>query len=427
MDKVKKITLKNGMDLLLVPQTGAASMTLLVLSKVGSRYETAKLSGASHFIEHLMFKGTEKRPTTRDISQELDGYGAEYNAYTGKDMTGYYVKMDAAHTDVAVDMLHDMLFHSKFDAEELNRERGVILEEIKMYEDNPRDHIADLLEGKLFQGSTLGWNIAGSRKTVSGMRRADMLAYRDAYYVPGRMTVILAGKILPGVQQLFAKTFGHVTAPKKRADAPFACFKNPRKIAQPIAYLEKKTEQVQLVLGFYGLPYGHADKQAAQLLGLILGGTMSSRLFIEIRERRGLCYAIRAGHDSLEDTGAFTVSAGLDKARFPEAIKAIYGELNRIMQEPVSKGELERAKEHIQGRMRLAFEDSAARAEWYGRQWLFERKLETPEKRLAKIRQVTADDIRRVARSLLNPQRMAIAAIGPLGNAAKFKSLISWK
>ena len=427
MDNVKKITLKNGMDLLLVPQTGAASMTLLVLSKVGSRYETAKLSGASHFIEHLMFKGTAKRPTTRDISQELDGYGAEYNAYTGKDMTGYYIKMDAAHTDAAVDMLHDMLFHSKFDPDELNRERGVIIEEIKMYEDNPRDHIADLLEEKMFHGSTLGWNIAGTRQTVSQMKRADMLAYRDAYYVPGRMTVVLAGKIQPGVQKLFAQTFGHVAAPKKRQDAPFACFKQPKKLANSIAYLEKKTEQVQLTLGFYGFPYGHDDRYVAQLMGLILGGTMSSRLFIEIRERRGLCYAIRAGHDSLEDVGAFTVSAGLDKARFPEAVKAIYGELNRIMQEPVSKGELERAKEHIQGRMRLAFEDSAARAEWYGRQWVFERKLETPEKRLAKIRKVTADDIRRVARTVLNPQRMVAAAIGPLGNSAKFKRLISWK
>lgn len=427
MDHVKKVRLKNGMDLLLVPQTGADSMTLLVLVKVGSRYEVQKLTGASHVIEHMMFKGTEKRPNTQAISQELDRYGAEYNAYTGKDMTGYYIKMDAAHTDTAIDLLYDMLFHSKFDAQELDRERAVIVEEIKMYEDNPRDHIADLLEEKMYQGSTLGWNIAGTRKSVMKMRRSDLLDYRDSYYIPQRLTLVLAGKILPGAEKKFAETFGRVPVPKKRQDEPFACFKDPRKLKNPVAYLEKNTEQVQLTLGFYGLPYGHEDRQAAKLMALILGGTMSSRLFIEIRERRGLCYAIRASHDSLEDTGAFTVAAGLDKARFPEAIKAIYGELNRVMQESVEKDELARAKEHIQGRMSLSFEDSASRAEWYGRQWVFERKLESPEKRLAAIRKVTTEDVQRAARTLLNPERMAIAAIGPLGKVTNFKKMINWK
>jgi len=425
--ETKHHKLSNGMDLILVPQTGAASMTLLVLTKVGSRYETAKLNGASHFIEHLMFKGTAKRPNTQAISQELDRYGAEYNAYTGKDMTGYYIKMDAAHTGVAVDMLHDMLFHSKFDPVELNRERGVILEEIKMYEDNPRDHIADLLESSLYHGSTLGWNIAGTRQTVAHMKREEMIAYRDAYYVPGRMTIALAGKIDAKSLDMFKKTFGSVHAPQHHFDRPFARFHQPGRLAKPRALENKKIEQIQFCLGFYGLPYSHQDRFAAGLLALILGGSMSSRLFIEIRERRGLCYAIRASHDCLEDTGAFTVAAGLDRSRFNEAVKAIHGELSKISRKPVEAEELDRAKEHLQGRMMLAFEDSAARAEWYGRQWLFERKLETPDQRLAKIRRVTEKDVLRVAKRLLDRKRMVTAAIGPLPTGSAMKKIIEWK
>jgi len=425
--ETKHHKLSNGMDLILVPQAGATSMTLLVLTKVGSRYETAKLNGASHFIEHLMFKGTEKRPNTQAISQELDRYGAEFNAYTGKDMTGYYIKMDAAHTNTAVDMLHDMLFHSKFDPVELDRERGVILEEIKMYEDNPRDHISDLMESSLYHGSTLGWNIAGTRQTVSQMKREDMIAYRDSYYVPGRITIALAGKVDAKALEMFKKTFGKVATPKKSLDKIFAKFHQPGRMTRPTALENKKIEQIQFSLGFYGLPYSHADRSAAGLLALILGGTMSSRLFIEIRERRGLCYAIRASHDCLEDTGAFTVSAGLDRSRFKEAVKAIHGELNKISSKPVEAEELDRAKEHLQGRMMLAFEDSAVRAEWYGRQWLFERKLETPDQRLAKIRRVTAKDVLRVAKRLLDPKCMVTAAIGPLPTGSAMKKIIEWK
>lgn len=425
MESVKQHKLGNGMSLIIAPQAGAESMTLLVLVKVGSRYETVKLNGASHFIEHLMFKGTEKRPNTQAISQELDRYGAEYNAYTGKDMTGYYIKMDASHTDAAVDILHDMLFHSKFDPVELDRERGVIKEEIKMYEDNPRDHISDLLESSLFGGNTLGWNIAGSRKTVTEMKREAMITYRDAYYVPSRMTVVLAGKVSPQAKALFEKTFGRVDAGSKDRDSGFSEFRQPSRIAHPVVFQNKKTEQLQFSLGFYGLPYGHSDRSAVSLLSLILGGTMSSRLFTEIRERRGLCYAIRASHDSLEDTGAFTVSAGLDKSRFREAVQAIHAELKKIAALPVEKDELIRAKEHIQGRMHLAFEDSATRAEWYGRQWLFERKLQTPDQRLAQISRVTAGDIKRTAERLLDPKRMVTAVIGPLSQA-EIKKTIKW-
>lgn len=427
MDKVKQQTLGNGMSLIVAPQKGAQSMTLLVLVKVGSRYESVKLGGASHFVEHLMFKGTKRRPSTLMISKELDRYGAEYNAYTGKDLTGYFIKMDAEHATEAIDLLHDMLFHSRFESKEIDRERQVILEEIKMYEDNPREHISDLLEERLFTGSSLGRNITGTRQTLAGLSRADLIGYKDAYYIPSRITVVIAGRIMPNAIELIKKTFGRVPQPAKPKDMPFACFEPPKVAKQALALNKKRTEQTQLALSFYGLPFGHADRDAAMLMSSILGGSMSSRLFIEIRERRGLCYAIGASHESLEDIGSFTISAGLDHARVKEALKAIYEELNKMIQKNVSHEELARAKDHIRGRLALAFEDSAARAEWYGREWLYERKLESPEMRLKRLQKVTAGEVRRVAASILVPRRMVLAAIGPSAEPKIFSKLVSWK
>lgn len=419
--------MENGLSLVVVPQKGAESMTLLVLVKVGSRYEPLKLTGASHFIEHLMFKGTARRPSTLLISKELDQYGAEYNAYTGKDLTGYYIKMSAEHTPEAIDMLHDMLFHSLYEPKEVDRERKVIIEEIKMYEDNPREHIADLLESHLFHGSPLGRNIAGTRQSVADVSRHELIGYRGAYYIPSRITVAIAGKIMPGAISQIKRTFGKIGQPKKTRDLPFTCFKAPSQAKNPLALQNEETEQTQLALSFYGLPFGHPDRSAALLLASILGGSMSSRLFIEIRERRGLCYAIGANHESLEDTGVFSISAGLDHGRVKEALQAIYAELNKITREPVSQEELSRAKEHTRGRLALAFEDSAVRADWYGRQWLYERKLESPEDKVRQIQKVKVKDIQKVARNVLSPRRMVLAAIGPKAMPKTFKKLVSWK
>lgn len=418
--------LKNGMSVLIVPQKGAESMTLLVLCRVGSRYETQEINGASHFIEHLMFKGTKKRPTTEDISRELDRYGAAYNAYTDKDMTGYYIKMDAGKTKLAVDMLYDMLFHSKYDPKEINRERGVIVEEINMYEDNPQAHVDDLLEEALFPNSTLGWNIAGPREVIRAVPRAQLIAYRDAYYIPERMTIVVAGKIMPGIFPLLQKTFGTVKR-KTGSDQPFDPFCLPTKIHEPLAYQDKNTEQVQLSLAFYGLPIGHADAPTAGLLATILGGTMSSRLFIQIRERQGLCYSVHASHHAREDVGMFAIGAGLDKKRVKEAIDAIVIELKKILKHGVTAEELRRAKDHIRGRTMLSFEDSATQAEWYGRQWLFRKKLETPDERMAEFERVTAKHIKALAQKIFRPELMAIALIGPLGTREQVEKLVHWE
>lgn len=423
--KPKPIKLKNGMSVILVPQKGASSMTVLVLTKVGSRYETREINGASHFVEHLMFKGTKRRPNTEVISRELDRYGAEYNAFTDKDVTGYYIKMDADKTTLAVDMLHDMLFHSKYDPKEIDRERGVIIEEINMYEDNPRMHVDDLLETAMFPDSTLGWNIAGPRETIRQVTREQLTAYRDAYYVPERMTVIVAGKIKPGLMALLQKTFGSVKRPSGK-DGNFEKFKVPNKLPQPLVYQEKSTEQVQLALGFHGLHMEDKMLPAAGLLATILGGSMSSRLFIQIRERRGLCYSIHASHQAREDVGAFTIMSGLDKKRFHEAFTAIMGELKKVCKTGVTAEELQRAKDHIRGRTTLAFEDSAAQAEWFGKDWLFRRRVESPEERMRRYDKVTRQEIKNVAKSIFRPEHMAAAVIGPFGDKRNLAKIIKW-
>ena len=421
--KPKKYTLKNGMTALLVPQAGATSMTLMAFAKVGSRYETKSINGVSHFVEHLMFKGTKKRPDTLTISKELDRYGAEYNAFTSKDMTAYYIKIDAKHTDLAVDILHDMLSSSVFDATEINRERGVIIEEINMYEDNPRMHIEDLLEGALFPGNTLGWNIAGPREVIKHVSRTELVGYRDRYYIPSRMTVVVAGKLAPGILPLLNKTFGAIHRPKTKHDRAFTRFRPPKNLKQALAFQKKNTEQVQLGLAFHGLPYGDQRLPAASLLAIILGGNMSSRLFIQVRERRGLCYSIHASHQALEDTGVFSIMSGLKKTAVSEATKVILDELKQMTREKISAEELKRAKDYLRGKIVLAFEDSSSQADWYGKLWLFEHDVVTPEERLRQIDRVTPADIQAVAKTIFRKEHMAQAVIGPFKNSTHVKQL----
>ncbi|MBU1034259.1 MAG: pitrilysin family protein [Patescibacteria group bacterium] len=416
MIRPKARKLKNGMPVILIPQKGASSMTIFVMARVGSRYETKQINGASHFIEHLMFKGTKRRPSTEILTRTIDRFGAEYNAFTGKDLTAYYIKMDAAHTPLAIDLLHDMLFNSLYDPKEIDRERGVIIEEINMYDDNPRMHLEDLLEGALFPRSTLGWNIAGPREVIRSITREQLITYRDSYYIPSRMTVAIAGKIVPGAMALLEKSFGRVRPRIKNADQEFAPFCSHGVLKNNVALQNKKTEQVQLGLAFYGLDLRHELAPAANLLAAILGGSMSSRLFIKIREKRGLCYAIGSSHDSLQDIGVFSVTAGLDKNRFNEAVKAIFHELRKIARQPVTGEELQRAKDNIRGRTMLAFENSAVQAEWFGRQWTFLNTLKTPQEKMKRIDAVTAAQVRETARMILKPEHMASAVIGPFQN-----------
>ena len=410
MSKVHK--LKNGTRVHIVPLEGTQAATLLVLFKVGSRNEPLKVWGGSHFIEHLMFKGTKKRPETIDISKELDRYGAEYNAYTGKDLTGYWVKIATEQIPVAVDLLHDMLFSSKFEAAEMTREKKVIIEEIKMYEENPIMHLEDMLEEAIFDKHILGRNIAGTSKSMINMKRNDVLAYRDAHYVPENMVVVVAGNVPQGIMGTLEKTFGSVKArPMVSESVQFIVageWDKPR-----VRIQNKKLEQIQVALGFPTFGRDHKDAEALKLLASVLGGTMSSRLFIEVREKRGLCYNVRSSADFYEDTGVFMVRAGLDANRLTMAMKVIVNELKKIAKHGITPAELKMAKDNVKGGTTLRLEDSSNLAEFFARQELFNAKVETPEQRLEKFNRVNLSDVKRVAMEIINFRRLSIAAIGP--------------
>lgn len=415
-------TLANGARVILAPFSGTEAATILVLCKVGSRNEALPVWGASHFIEHLMFKGTERRPRTIDISQELDRYGAHYNAYTGKDLTGYWVKIASSQLPVAVDLLHDMLFHSRFDAEEMEREKKVIIEEIKMYEENPVMHIDDLLEEAVFDGHVLGRNIAGTAQSMRTMAREDVLFYRDAFYCPENMVIVAAGNVSDDTFSLLEQTFGTVPV-RERKVLPGTSFAQ-EVLKGRIRRQEKPVEQVQIALAFPTIGRGHADEVPLRILASLLGGTMSSRLFVEVRERRGLCYTVRAGVQGYEDTGTFTVRAGLDASRLPEALQVIGDELQRVVQEGVRAEELAMVKDHVRGSLALSLEDSSDRAEFYGRKMLFLGTLEEPAERLARYDAVTREDILRVAQKHFRFDALSLAAIGPFASDDALAALL---
>ena len=411
---MKSFALNNGTRVHLLPFQGTEACSLLVLFGVGSREESDSVWGGSHFIEHLMFKGTKRRPKTVDISRELDRFGAQYNAYTGKDLTGYWVKIDGQHAARAVDLLHDMLFHSKFDATEMTREKKVIVEEIKMYEENPIMHIEDLLEEALFDGFVLGKNIAGTAESVLGMKRADVLSYRDRFYVPENMVVVMAGRVPKEARTLLKSTFGTIASSSQPVERHGqTCSFEHLPPGCRVRVQKKSLDQVQLALGFPTLGRGHKAEEATKLLANILGGTMSSRLFVEVRERRGLCYSVRAGYDAYKDVGVFQIRAGLDGKRLSQAWKVILAELKKVAKNGVTSQELAMAKDHVRGALALSLEDSSDRAEFYGRQELYLGKVESPEQRLAHYDRVTRAQVKDAAGRILNLHRCAVAAIGP--------------
>lgn len=422
MKKANKIALKNGAQLLVSPQSDTASVTILIMFKVGSRYETPDINGSSHFIEHLMFKGTTKRPTTLDISKELDGVGADYNAFTGKDSTGYYVKVDAKQLPLAVDILQDMLFNSLFESKEIDRERGVIVEEINMYEDNPLMHAEELLEELLFgKKHPLGYQIAGPRSVIHSVTREKLLIYKEKFYDAKHMVVSVAGKVKPSDVVMMKKAFE--SYPTKPGKHQFIPFRSKQKKSRALVKF-KKTEQVQMVIGVPAPSIFESDLPAVSVLSVILGGNMSSRLFVNVREKRGLCYMIRSSANPYEDVGSFTIQSGVAKQSVHQALEAILFEMRRMKTELVSGEELRQAKDFISGKLTLSWEDSETIANYWARQWLLERSMETPAEKLRKIELVSVKDIQRVAKKMFQTKQLNFVLIGPYTSAGSFKKIL---
>lgn len=423
MNTVSKSTFQNGVRLITAPQPQSETATIIVMFATGSRYETKEINGMSHFLEHMFFKGTQKRPTSLDITKELDGVGAEFNAFTSKDHTAYYIKVAKQHLPLAIDVVADMLLNSKFDAEELEKEKGVIVEEINMYEDNPLMYLHDIFEEEMYKDAKLGWLIAGSRETVRATTRQAMVDYKNSHYRGDNTVVAVTGNLPENIEELIQTAFSPLEGEEKTNEFGYEPYEH--KQDEPRVRIMKRTaEQAQVGIGFPAYAYGHKDLVAAKVLATILGGNMSSRLFVEVREKRGLAYMVRASVSEYQDAGNFMVQAGLDKERVKPAIEVIKEQFKRLKNEQVGEEELQRAKDYMIGKVSINLEDTSSLAVWYSTQESLENKIMTPDEKFAAINAVTVEDIQRVAQDLFDSSKTTLAIIGPYDDADEFKALL---
>jgi len=406
------------------------SITALALVNAGSRYEPEGWEGISHFLEHMVFKGTTKYPTPLDLASTLDAVGAEYNAFTSKEYTGFYVKSASKDLDLALDVVSDMLLEPRLPAEDLEREKGVIVEEINMYEDTPMRHIGDVFDQVMFEGTMLGKDVIGTKETVRGLKQQDFQEYLRTWYGAGNMIVIVAGDASIVRQQNLAQkieTFFSKAKDKREKDGgkrEFIDFsshssqtKQSKKQAPKIVLKHKKTDQAHFMFGVQALKHDDPRRFALAVLSSLFGGNMSSRLFTEIREKRGLAYYVRSMSDSFHDTGSFGVWAGVDPSRLDEALKIAKEELFHLLdidgERAITEKEIQRAKDYLIGTTVLGLEDSESMASFYGMKYLLTKKIETPEEVLDHIRAVTLEEVQKLAVFLLEDARLYFAMIGP--------------
>jgi predicted Zn-dependent peptidase len=420
-----------GLQVLRIPMPAVASLTALVLTNTGSRYETPEKEGIAHFFEHIVFKGTQKYPTALDLSSAVDAIGAEFNAFTSKEYTGYYVKSASKHLETSLDVLSDMLLQAEIRQEDVDREKGVIIEEINMYRDNPMAHVANLFDQLFFADRGLKHDIIGSKETVSSITSGDFEHFLSEWYSLENMVLVLAGdaevvanqKTLDLVEKMFTKTPKVQRVNKRIELQPF--FADTTVAADRLWVENKKTEQAHLILGWTGLQRSDEQRHVLSVLSVIMGGNMSSRLFTEVREKRALCYYVRSDSDFFHNTGVVGASAGVDPTRVYEAIKVIKDEFSALatQQRPVTEAELKKAKEYIAGMTVLSLEDSESVAQYFGTKQLLNSKIETPEEVLEKIQTVTIDQVHALAKRLFSGQ-VKLAVIGPFADEQKFEELI---
>jgi predicted Zn-dependent peptidase len=412
-------TFDNGLRVLTADLPHAQSVAVMVMLAAGSRYETAETSGIAHFAEHMFFKGTERRPSARQIAGEIDAIGGEFNAFTGKENTTYYVKCAAEHRDVALDVLVDMLHNSRFAEEEIEREKGVIVEEMNMYYDTPRDFIGGVYEELLWGDQPLGWDIIGRKETIRDATRETFLGYLDRWYKPSRMVLGVAGRIGDGLLERAQDLLGDLSDADTGEAQPVAPYANGR-----VSVYTKQSEQAHVCLGVHSRPLDHPDRYALQLLATALGGGMSSRLFTEVRERRGLAYYVYGLNHSYTDAGTLYAQAGVDIGRIDDAVATIAAELRKIAAEPVPVEELEKARNFAKGRFILQLESPQGLMMFGLRREVLERRLPDPEEVLGGLDAVAADDVARVAGELIASDRLRLAVIGPFDDAARFEPLL---
>jgi len=436
------VTLKSGLPVIRIPIASVKSVTALILTNTGSRYEAEQQQGIAHFFEHLVFKGTKKFPDALSLAAAVDSVGASFNAFTSKEYTGYYMKAASKHFKLALDVISDMLLAPAIRQADIDREKGVIIEEFNMYVDTPSHHIANLFDRMVFQDSGLGHDIIGTKDTIKSLSTADFEAFLGKWYGLGNMVLILAGdeklvkdeKILEAAEKMFAKESrfaklnGHKNDPQVNNKVKIDGFLSKSPISNKKFHLEyRQTEQAHFVLGWPSIKRKSKKRYALSLLSVIIGANMSSRLFTEVREKRGLCYYVHSELDQFHDCGIFGASAGVDPKRVDEALAVTINEFKAAAsgEKAISDQELQKAKDYLTGRMVLNFEDSESVAQYYGLKYLLMDTIETPQEAIKKLRAVTKKEVEKIAQEIIKDGELRLAIIGPFKVEERFRKLVN--
>jgi len=418
----KKSKLANGVRVILAPMKSTKTVTVLVIIGTGSKNENEKNRGISHFLEHMFFKGTAKRPTKLDIAKELDSVGGLYNAFTGKEHTGFWAKVGSRHCDLALDIISDMLLNSKLNAEDIEKERGTVIEELNMFLDNPIMRIPFLFEEALYPNCPMGWDMGGTKETMSSVRRKDFLDYYKKYYTGDNVIVAVAGNFDEKIiKNKISRYFNSVNKNKSKKQIK-ACDKQN----SPSVFLKyKRTDQAHLCLGTRGYDINHKDIYALDILSIILGGNMSSRLYMSVVEK-GLAYYICASSENYKDVGYLSAQTGVNNEKCLEAIRLIMDEYKKMKREKASAEEIQRAKDYLKGQAVISMESSSSVASFIAGQELGSGKILTLEEKFARIDRVTDEDIQRVAQDIFVDNKLNLAIIGPFKNKKIFEKVLKF-
>lgn len=419
--------LQSGMELLRIPMSGVESISTVIMVKTGSRYEKQNAYGVAHFLEHMVFKGTKKFPNTKIISERIDSIGAQFNAFTSEELTAFYIRSASKDIDISMEMLGQLVTQALLDEEEIEREKGVILEEMHMYEDQPAQYNMILFNQMFYQGSGLAHNILGTEETVKKMKRNHFLDYIKDWYSPENMLMVVAGKketvmskdLIKKVEENFLFEAGQKKNKGMKKQSDF--WENEFKYGPKLNIENKKTEQGHFVMAWPGI--NHFDERSEQLnlLSTIVGGNMSSRLFLQVRERRGLCYYISAQNDAFADAGCLAAMAGVNLEKVNEALEVTKQEFEKLSEgkESISEKELKKAKNFMSGHLTLAQESVHNLAISYGMRYLLTGKIMTVKERLSNIQKVDLGQVKKLAADLIKPEEMRLAIIGELSEKQK--------
>jgi len=418
-------TLPNKVKVLITPMPSLESATVTIWIKTGSRNETNDIAGISHFLEHIVFKGSKKRPSAKEISEAIDEIGGEFNAATSKEWTNFHIKARKESLNTVFDVLSDMVLNPILDEKEIEKEKGVILEEIAMYEDTPIYHIGDVFERSIFDGNNLGRDVIGFVKSVKEIKKDDFVLYRKRYYYPENILITVSGGVdKKEVMNLSNKYFGELKSGSEKENQ-YSEFTSDQKKPKAIL-LNKENEQAHLILGFLGNRRDSKDKYIEAVTISILGGGMSSRMFTEVREKRGLAYAVKVSSDHYKDTGEVSTYAGVDPKNAIKATEVIldeyYGLAKKIKK--ISKKELIKAKEYLKGQLALSLEDTGTVNDFFGIKALFGLKIETPEEIYKEIDKVKEEDVYEYARKIFVPEKLNLAIIGPFTQKSLFEKAL---